>query len=206
MLDGWARNRIDPGLNRIASMLARAGVGANAITYAGFALGVAAAAAIATDHLWIALVLIVASRLADGLDGTVAKINGNTDFGGLLDIVLDFGFYGLVPLAFVIADPAANAIAGAVLITAFYVNGGSFLAFSVMAAKRGMRTDVRGSKSLFFTTGLAEASETLAAFILFCLFPDSFWLIAYVFAAMTAYTTISRLVLAQDVLRETSGQ
>lgn len=201
MLDGRARRMIDPGLDRIAAILARAGVAANAVTYAGFALGVGAAAAIVGGHLRIALVLILISRLADGLDGAVAKIQGKTDFGGLIDIVLDFAFYGLIPLAFVIADPASNAIAGAVLITAFYINGGSFLAYAVMAEKRGLSTDVRGSKSLFFTTGLAEAAETLGAFILFCLLPAWFWLIAYAFAAMTVYTTISRLVLAGRELR-----
>ena len=124
------------------------------------------------------------SRLGDGLDGALARIRGKTDLGGYLDIVLDFVFYGAIPLGFVIADPQANAVAGAVLIFSFYVNGASFLAYSIIAEKRKMETSVRGEKSIFFTAGLAEATETIAVFVAFCLFPAWFPQIAYTFAAV----------------------
>ena len=57
-------------------------------------------------------------------------------------------------------DPAANAIAGAVLVFSFYVNGSSFLAYAIMAERRKLSTDARGAKSLFFTTGLAAGLAT----------------------------------------------
>jgi phosphatidylglycerophosphate synthase len=196
MFDGWARKRIDPALDAIGQALHRAGVSANAVTLAAFAVGMAAAVAIMFGQLWLGLVLILASRLGDGLDGAVAKFAGRTDLGGYLDIVLDFAFYGAIPLAFVILDPTANGVAGAVLLAVFYANGASFLAFALMAEKRGMETTVRGTKSLFFTTGLAEATETIAVFVAFCVFPAWFAAIAYAFAAVTAYTALSRIVLA----------
>ena len=196
MLDGWARNRIDPGISLLAKAFARAGVRANAVTLAGLALGLAAAGLIAFGHFLPGLVMILASRLCDGLDGAVARIHGKTDFGGYLDIVLDFAFYGAVPLGFIMFDPSANAVAGGFLLLAFYVNGASFLAYAVMAERRELETDARGDKSLFFTTGLAEATETLIVFVLMCLFPAWFPVLAYAFAAVTAYTTLSRIVLA----------
>lgn len=196
MLDGWARRQIDPALNRFARMLVRAGATPNAITIAACLIGLAAAASIAVGLVLLGLALLLVSRLGDGLDGAVAKITGSTDFGGFLDIVLDFVFYGAIPLGFVLLDPQANAIAGAVLISSFYVNGASFLAYAVMAEKRGETSDARGSKSLFFTTGLAEATETILFFIAFCLFPAWFAALAYVFAALTFYTALSRIVLA----------
>lgn len=202
MLDGWARNQIDPALNRLARLLVSTGATPNAITIAACLIGLAAAASIAAGYLVIGLVLILVSRLGDGLDGAVARITGSTDFGGFLDIVLDFLFYGAIPLGFVLLDPAANAVAGAVLILSFYVNGASFLAYAVMAEKRGETTDARGVKSLFFTTGLAEATETLAFFVAFCLFPGWFSVLAYVFAALTFYTALSRIVLASRAFRE----
>ncbi len=180
----------------MAAQLAAAGVRANAVTYAGLVLGFAAAAAIAFQAYWAGFALILASRLCDGLDGAIARIHGKTDFGGYLDIVLDFAFYGAVPLGFIIADPGANAIAGAVLLLAFYVNGASFLAYAIMAEKHRLKSDARGEKSLFFTTGLAEASETLAVFVAMCLLPSWFPVLAYGFAVLTAYTTVSRIVLA----------
>lgn len=196
MLDGWAHRKIAPVLERLAGPLASAGASANAVTVTGFAVGLAAAVAIASGHFWTGLVLVLVSRLSDGLDGAIARIKGRTDLGGYLDIVLDFTFYGAVPLGFVFADPAANALAGAVLIFSFYVNGASFLAYAIMAEKRHMTSEARGAKSLFFTTGLAEATETLAVFVLFCLFPGWFAPLAYVFAALTLYTAVSRIVLA----------
>ncbi len=202
MLDGAARNLLNPALDAVGRALARTGVSANAVTIFGLLLGVAAAGLIAVHWTIAGLVLILLSRLADGLDGAVAKVNGRTDFGGYLDIVLDFAFYGVIPLGFVIADPAANGLAGAALIASFYVNGASFLAFSTLAEKRGLKTEQRGTKSIYFTTGLAEATETIAVFALFCLFPAWFAPIAWVFAAVCLYTTISRIIEARAAFRD----
>lgn len=201
MLDGIARRRIDPVLTAIAARLHAAGISANAVTFAGLGIGLAAAALIALGWLWTALSLILLSRLCDGLDGAVAQRAGKTDLGGYLDIVLDFAFYGAIPLGFAVLDPAANALPAAALLFAFYVNGGSFLAYAVMAERRGITTAARGQKSLFFTTGLAEATETLAVFVAFCLFPAWFAVIAYGFAALTGYTALSRIVQAARTFR-----
>jgi len=201
VLDGFARKRIDPWLDAIGKGIAATGMSANAVTVGAALVGLAAAGAIALGHPIVGLVLILASRVGDGLDGAVAKINGRTDLGGYLDIVLDFLFYGAIPIGFVLADPSANAIAGAVLVFSFYVNGASFLAYATLAAKRGLETDARGPKSIFFTTGLAEATETIAVFVAFCLFPTWFAVIAYAFAALTFYTALSRIVLAAKTFR-----
>jgi phosphatidylglycerophosphate synthase len=201
MLDGAARRLIGPSLDRIGAGLARRSVTADQVTWAGFALGIAAAAAIATELYLVGLTLLVASRVCDGLDGAVARHTEKTDRGGFLDIVLDFAFYGAIPVAFAVADPEANALAAALLLFSFYVNGASFLAYSVMAERRKLSTELRGEKSLYFTAGLAEATETVAAFCLFCLFPHAFAPIAYVFAAMCLYTAGARIALAVRTLR-----
>jgi phosphatidylglycerophosphate synthase len=201
MLDGAARRLIGPTLDRIGVVLARRSVTADQVTWAGFALGIGAAAAIAAELYALGLALVLASRACDGLDGAVARHTAKTDRGGFLDIVLDFAFYGGIPLAFAIADPEANAVAAAVLIFSFYVNGASFLAYAVMAERRKLTTDLRGEKSLYFTAGLAEATETIGVFCLFCLFPAAFAPIAYVFAAMCLFTACARVALAVRTLR-----
>lgn len=199
MLDNAIRPRLDPVLNALAKRLAAWGMGANGVTWAGFSIGMGAALAIAHGYLILGLVLLLFSRLADGLDGAVARITGKTDLGGFLDIVLDFAFYGAIPLGFIWLDPGANALAGSVLLLAFYVNGASFLTFALMAEKRGTDETQRGSKSLLYTTGLAEATETITAFVLMCLFPAWFAVIAWVFAAITVVTTAARFRLAYEV-------
>jgi len=196
MLDGKMRLVIDPVLARLGKAMAASGISANAVTVAGFAIGLAAAVAIANGMMIAGLALVLVSRLADGLDGAVARASRKTDFGGFVDIVLDFGFYGMIPFAFVVLDPEANAVAGGLLLLSFYVNGASFLAYAVMAEKRALETSVRGSKSLFFTTGLAEATETLAVFVGMCLLPQWFNAIAVLFAVVVFYTALSRIMLA----------
>jgi phosphatidylglycerophosphate synthase len=201
MLDGAAQKMIRPALDRLGAALARGGVTADQVTFFGFALGLLAAGAIAMRLYLVGLALILASRLCDGLDGAVARASAKSDRGGFLDIVLDFAFYGAVPLGFVIADPAANAVAGATLLFSFYVNGASFLAYAIMAERQGLATEVRGEKSLYFTSGLAEATETIFVFVLFCLLPRHFAVIAYVLAALTLVTAVGRIFLAMRVFR-----
>jgi phosphatidylglycerophosphate synthase len=196
MFDGVIRRSLDPALNRISHALANAGVTANAVTLTGCALGIAAGLSIALHYFLTAAFLTVLSRLCDGLDGGVAKIRGKTDFGGYLDIVLDFVFYGAIPVGFAFADPAQNALPAAVLLFAFYINGSSFLAYAIMAEKRKLQSTVRGEKSLFYTTGFVEATETIIVFILACFRPDWFPVLAWVFAAACGYTAVARMFQA----------
>ena len=126
MLDGLMRGLIDAPLNRGGRWLAGRGASANAVTLIGLVLGLAAAATIAVGQTGlVAVLLVLASRLADGLDGAVARARGKTDFGGYLDIACDFAFYAAIPAAFVIANPAQNGAAGAALLASFFVNGGN---------------------------------------------------------------------------------
>ena len=201
MLDGVARRLIGPAMDGLGHSLARRGVAADHVTIAGFGLGLLAAGAIWVEFYLSGLVLILASRFCDGLDGAVARHAQRTDRGGFLDIALDFAFYAAIPLAFVLARPEANAVAGAVLIASFYVNGATFLAYAVIAEKRELSTAARGPKSVYFTTGLAEATETIAVFCLACLFPATFPVLAYVFAAACFITAAGRIALAVRTFR-----
>jgi phosphatidylglycerophosphate synthase len=122
MLDRWALGLLAPPM-ALARGLVRTGVGADAVTFAGFGIGLAGAAAIALQAYGTGLALLLASRLCDGLDGAVARLTQTTDRGAFLDIALDFLFYASVPLAFAVADPAANALPAAVLLAAFIGTG-----------------------------------------------------------------------------------
>ncbi len=196
MLDGWARRLVDPVLEPVAGSLAARGVSADALTAFGLAAGLACALAVALDApASIALILLAAGRIADGLDGAVARRTLATDRGGFIDIVCDFAFYGAVPLAFGVRDPEA-AVAACALLFAFYVNGATFLAYAAVAARRGLESKARGPKSIHFTAGLAEGTETIAVFAAMILRPDWFDPLAYGFAALCLVTAASRGWLA----------
>jgi phosphatidylglycerophosphate synthase len=170
------------------------------VTVVGFLIGIAAAVAIALQAYALGLVLILASRVADGLDGPLARLTQATDRGAYLDITLDFLFYASIPLAFAVADPAANALPAAVLLAAFIGTGSSFLAFAALAEKRGLASDAYPNKGLYYLGGLTEASETLICFALMCVWPDMFSWWAYGFAALCALTVATRIVGGARVL------
>ncbi len=199
MLDRLARQIIDPPLNQLGRGLAMRGVSADGVTLAGLVLGLLAAVMIALGAPGLALIPLLASRLADGLDGAVARATRKTDFGGYLDIAADFLFYGAIPLGFVLADPVANGAAGAFLLTAFYFNGTSFLGYAILAEKHGHKTDAQGQKSLYYSNGILEGTETIIFFILLCLLPHHFALMSWVFGALCFATATLRIYAAKKI-------
>jgi phosphatidylglycerophosphate synthase len=201
MLDAKLRPLIDPPLNRAGAVLARLGVTANGLTFTGLALGLGGAGAIALGHIGWGLALILANRLCDGLDGAVARVRGPSDLGGYFDIVADFAFYVAIPLGFGVMA-AANTLPALVLVASFVLTGVSFLAFAVIAAKRGAETHAHGRKSFFYSTGLAEGTETIAVFIAMCLFPAWFGALAYAYAGLCALTVVQRSALAVSAFRD----
>ncbi len=201
MFDAKLRPLIDPPLNRAARMLASVGVTANGLTFTGLALGLAGAGAIAVGQIGWGLALIIANRVCDGLDGAVARARSPTDLGGYFDIVADFAFYVSIPLGFGVLS-AANALPALVLVASFVLTGVSFLAFAVIAAKRGDTTAAHGRKSFFYSTGLAEGAETIAVFIAMCLWPAWFGAVAYAYAALCVLTVFQRSAVAVATFRD----
>lgn len=206
MLDGFMRKIIDPPLNATGRFLAARKINADHVTLLGLGVGLVAVVSIAMDQYYWALFFILLSRVADGLDGAVARATQKTDFGGYLDIVADFVFYGAIPFAFVLANVQENGVAGTFLLWSFYFNGATFLGYAILAEKHALKTEARGSKSLYFTGGLLEGTETIALFIAFCLWPTGFAILAYVFGGLCFVTATSRVILAKQVFGDIKTQ
>ncbi len=201
MLDRILRPVIDPPLNAVGRGLARAGVTANTVTVFGGALALLAAAAIASGRFGLGLALIVANRIVDGLDGAVARASqadrsGVTDTGGYLDSLFDYLFYASIPLAFAFADPARNALPAAAVLASFLLTASSFLAYATLAAKRAVTGSEQGEKSFYYSRGLIEGTETIAAFVAMAIWPDGFAVIAWSLAGLCVITATLRSVAA----------
>ncbi|MGY4027004.1 CDP-alcohol phosphatidyltransferase family protein [Aeromonas rivuli] len=192
MFDRHAIVLIRRPLSLLARPLARLGISANQVSITGFLIGMLSLPLLAVGQFELALVCILLNRIMDGLDGAIARICGITDCGGFLDITLDFIFYAAVVLGFALATPA-NALPAATLLFAFMGTGSSFLAFAIMAGKRGIENPVYHHKSLYYLGGLTEGSETIALFVLMCLFPHWFALLAYCFATLCLITVATRI-------------
>lgn len=180
-------------LNEPARWLVKQNIKADHVTVGGFFVGMLAVPALALEYYLLALAFILLNRLADGLDGAVARLTKTTDAGGYLDIVLDFVFYSAVVFGFLLANPENNAVAAGVLMVTFMGTGATFLAFASLAAKRGIENLSYPNKSLHYMGGLTEGFETIIAFILFCLLPNQFVWLASLFAAMCWVTALTRL-------------
>lgn len=194
MLDRIALKLVKPVAEAAAGRLAALRVTADQVTLAGFAIGLLAAGMIASGHAMAAILPLILNRALDGIDGALARISGASERGAFLDISLDFVFYAAVPLGFAIAGPDQNALAAAALLAAFTVTGTSFLAFAVMAEKRGLKSTAYPSKAFYYLGGLTEGTETILCFLAMCLWQSSFPVIAYVYAALCAVTALTRLV------------
>lgn len=196
MFDPVMRRLIDPSLDPVGAWLAARGISANQVTLAGLAVGALAVPLLAFEQYGLALVAILANRLFDGVDGAIARHAGSTVFGGYLDIVCDMAFYAAVPLGFALAQPD-RAVWAVLLLASFLCTGSSFLGRAVMAAQRGEPdAGVRGRKSFFHSAGLIEGSETILAFVLFCLLPSAFAWLAAVFAVLCFWTAAARVTEA----------
>lgn len=197
MLDTYERGLYGPAIDRVATQAARRGVRAAAVTAGGLAVGVGCCVAVALGQWPLALTLWLVNRVLDGLDGAVARQTTPTDLGGMLDFLADFVVYGGFVVGVSIAVPDAR-VACAVLLAAYLLNNVALLSFASLIEKRGM--GLGDERSLRFTAGLTEGTETALAYVVICLVPEHAGTVAWVFAAMVLLTVGQRVALAVRTL------
>ena len=194
MLDKYITPVIKPLLTPVVALLDKCGITADTLTVTGFLVGLLAVPLLAFELWYLALGAIIINRIFDGLDGALARYSKqSSSAGGFLDITLDFLFYAAIPLGFILANPAQNSIAGAILLATFIGTGSSFLAFAIAAEKFKLDKPQFKYKSFYYLNGLTEGTETIALFIAFCIWPQHFALMAYVFAFACAITIVTRI-------------
>jgi len=201
MLDRYIVPILKAPLRAVAEPCVRIGVRADTVTVVGFFIGVLAVCAVALGYFTAALILLLLNRFTDGVDGEIARQTSSTDAGAFLDIVLDFIFYAIFPIGFAIHNPEVNALAAGVLVASFVATGASFLAFDSFARQQEITHPEFGYKGFYYLNGLAEGTETIIAFVLMCLLPKYFVIIASVFALVCVVTAVNRVVFSYMTLR-----
>jgi phosphatidylserine synthase len=204
MFDAPLRRRLDAPLARAAAALDVRWLSPDRLTVAGLVLGLGSAVAAAVAWWPGAVVLWLASRAADGLDGPLARrraiaagrVPGGA--GGFLDITADFTVYGatVVGVALGSGGPLWPFL---LVLLAYYVNGAAFLAFSSIAERTGRRLD--DGRSLSFLGGLAEGAETIVVHTLWLVLPWWAPQIAAVWAAIVGVSAAHRVVAGYRALR-----
>jgi len=200
MMDHKINTIIHPIMNGLAKKIPRQ-ISANTITLTGFAVGVIVVPLLWLNLYFSAMLVILVNRFFDGLDGAVARKFGPTNLGGYLDITCDFIFYSVVIMGFALAAPENNGLAAAFLIFSFIGTGSSFLAFAATSGKQGISSDAHGLKAFYYLGGLTEGTETILFFIIICMYPEYFPLMAVLFGSICWITVLGRFGSAFILLR-----
>jgi len=198
MIDAYIRPLMDPPLTKVGQHLARHKISPNTVTLIGFLFGISAVTALCFGQFWLGGGLFLLNRLSDGIDGGVARATRLRDYGGYLDIVLDFIIYAGMPLGFCFYTPE-NALVGAFLIFAMTGAMTSFLAYAILCAKHSMETHTRGKKSFYYLGGICEGFETCLFLTAMCFFPQHFVPLALIFGSLCLLTTLGRILQTRTV-------
>jgi CDP-diacylglycerol---glycerol-3-phosphate 3-phosphatidyltransferase len=172
--------------------LARLGISADAVTWAGVVAAGAAAWGFARGNFWLALGGLLLSGLCDLLDGAVARAGGRggTSFGAALDSTLDRYGEGLILGALIVRaatqtqQPELRAVFAAVAVLAAI---GSFLVSYVRARSEGL--------GIACEVGILERPERLALLVALAVWGDRGlpWILGAL-ALLTHVTFAQRLV------------
>lgn len=174
MFDHWLRALKDRLFAPVAARIGR-WIHPNVISMLALAAGLVAAGCAARGARGLALLAWVANRTLDGLDGSVARASGRqSDFGGYLDIVLDFFVYAAIPVGIVLRAPTPAAwLGGLFLLASFYINAASWMYLASILERRNLGAQARGElTTITMPPGIISGTETILFYSLFLLLPE----------------------------------
>ena len=199
MIDTKLNKFLKPTLNEIAKLLIKFGFKANFVTFAGFFFGLCCFYFIINSLFLLAIIFLFLNRLFDGLDGAIARLNGETDIGAFYDIILDFIFYSLFPIAFIFLD-LNYSYSICFLLLSFVATQTTFLASAWIIEKNKISISDGHKKSFFYSGGITEGFETIICFTLMLLFHEFIDYIAYIFGILCWITFFCRIIFVKKIL------
>ena len=199
MIDTKLNKFLKPTLNEIAKLLIKFGFKANFVTFLGFFFGICCFYFIINSLFLLAIIFLFLNRLFDGLDGAIARLNGETDIGAFYDIVLDFIFYSLFPIAFIFLD-LNYSYSICFLLLSFVATQTTFLASAWIIEKNKISISDGHKKSFFYLGGITEGFETIICFTLMLLFHEFIDYIAYIFGVLCWITFFCRVIFVKKLL------
>ncbi len=199
MFDTSLRNLKDRVGEPIAQRMR--GVSPNIISIIGVGFGIGSAI-LAARHLYLwGLTFWLLNRTLDGLDGLLARLHHKQDdFGGYLDILLDFVAYAAIPLGFGLGTASQNIyLALAILLSTYYLNTASWMYLAAILEKHAAR-DPETATTIVMPAGLVGGFETIIFYSLFFLLPQYLLYIFIIFSALILFAVIQRLIWAYKTL------
>jgi len=177
----WSARLIEP----IARFLGSLGLSPNAVTILGFLLTVAVAGVLASGRLLLAGLLLIVTLAFDAVDGTLARITGQTTrFGAFLDSTLDRWAEVAMFVAIVWLYVHTNNDLGAIL---------AVLALSMSLLVSYTRARAEGI-GLECKEGILTRFERMVILILGLVAGQLIWALAII-AALAGITAVQRILV-----------
>tara|TARA_B100001063_G_scaffold100090_1_gene93489 strand:+ start:220 stop:840 length:621 start_codon:yes stop_codon:yes gene_type:complete len=199
MIDSQLNKLLKPTLNEIAKQFIKLGFNANFITFLGFFLGLCSFYFTINSQFEYALIFLFLNRFCDGMDGAIARLTKETDIGAFYDIILDFIFYSLFPIAFIFVD-IENSFSICFLLLSFVATQSTFLASAWILEKNKILIPHDHKKSFYYSGGITEGFETIVCFTLMLLFHESIDYIAYIFGILCWITFFIRIISIKKII------
>ena len=199
MIDTKLNKFLKPTLNEIAKLLIKFGFKANFVTFVGFFFGLCCFYFIVNSLFLLAIIFLFLNRFFDGLDGAIARLSSETDIGAFYDIILDFIFYSLFPIAFIFVD-LNYSYSICFLLLSFVATQTTFLASAWIIEKNKISISDGHKKSFFYSGGITEGFETIICFTLMLLFHEFIDYIAYIFGVLCWITFFCRIIFVKKIL------
>lgn len=200
MIDKWlSKTKFKERYERFVRKIVINRISANQLTVLGLVTGLLGALFIYSSSLYTELVIIfilisliftIISFIIDTADGTVARIEGPTTFGGILDIFSDRLVEVSIIIAVVATDPSNLSIPGMFSLAAIVLCISMFLLVGGVKKRDELG---KTSKVIMYQGGLMERSETFLFLLALILLIPWRSIILWIFAVLVFLTALLRL-------------
>ena len=209
MIDSWlSKTKFKDAYEKFVRKFFLGKVSANQLTIIGLIFGLIGSffvylSSLTEDFLIIMVIssvsIVSISFFFDTIDGSVARYEGPTTFGGILDIFCD----RLVEISIIISIVASDALnliwAGMFSLAAIILCISMFLIVGGINKRNSVENT---SKVITYQTGLMERSETFLFFLAMIILIPWRLMLLWIFSALVFTTAILRLIKARKLFQE----
>ena len=209
MIDSWlSKTKFKEVYEKFVRKFFLGKVSANQLTIIGLIFGLIGSfliylSSLLEDFLIFLIIssvsIVSISFFIDTIDGSLARYEGPTIFGGILDIFCD----RLVEISIIISIVATDSLnliwAGMFSLAAIILCVSMFLIVGGIIKRNSVENK---SKVIIYQTGLMERSETFLFFLAMIILIPWRLILLWIFSALVFTTAILRLIEAHKIFKE----
>lgn len=214
MLDNWlSKSRFKKGFEKVVQKIFDKRISANILTIIGLILGIFSALLIFLSKklqyefglIILAVFVMCLSFFFDAVDGPIARLEGQSIFGGILDIFCDRIVETSIIIAIISTDPQILMWPGIFLLASIVLCVTMFLVTGGIMSVENLEEK---NKVIYYRKGLMERSETFIFLLLITILFFGVWrfILLWLFAVLVFITAILRLKDSYRIFKSSSNR